>query len=37
MVATQEQIHKMLYGAGGGRPARGVGGGEAVLPKWYKD
>ena len=28
MVATQEQIHKMLYGAGGGRPARGVGGGE---------
>ena len=23
MVATQEQTHKMLYGAGGGRPARG--------------
>ena len=29
MVATQEQTHKMLYGAGGGRPARG-GGGEGV-------
>ena len=27
MVATQEQTHKMLYGAGGGRPARGGGGG----------
>ena len=27
MVATQEQTHKMLYGAGGGRPAEGGGGG----------
>ena len=25
MVAAQEQTHKMLYGAEGGRPARGVG------------
>ena len=27
MVATQEQTHNMLYGAGGGRPGRGGGGG----------
>ena len=30
MVATQEQTHNMLYGAGGGRPGRGGGGRDTV-------
>ena len=34
MVATQEQTHKVLYGAGGERPAQGGGewGGRDTVP-----
>ena len=43
MVVTQEQMHKMLYGAEGERPARGVvvggggggGGGGSDTVHWY--
>ena len=38
MVATQEQTHNMLYGAGGGRPGGGGGGGgggKRHCSNWY--
>ena len=44
MVATQEQTHKMLYGAGGGRPGKRhctlvyiPVHMNRVLPKWYNE